>query len=77
MTADMTVLEDKVLGGDVVLQVRIPENPHHLSRVCSVQTGDPSPEVDHTGTGLIDFQPPELRDKNLSPKPEVMALCSA
>lgn len=69
----MTVREGKVLGRDVVLQVGIPENPHHLSRVCSVQTGEPSPEVDHTGTGLSDFQPPELRDKNLSPKPEVRA----
>lgn len=73
MTAGMTALESKVLGGDVVLQVGIPENP-----ILSVQTGgDPSPEVDHTGTELSDFQPQELRDKNLSPKPEVMAVRAA
>lgn len=64
MTAGMTALESKVSGDDVVLQVGIPESPILIGQTG----GDPSPE---------DFQPQELRDKNLSPKPEVMAVRAA
>lgn len=60
------MLEGRALGGDVVLQVGIPENPLHLSEVCIVPTGgDPSPELGHIGIQLSDFQPLELRDVNI------------
>lgn len=62
-TAGVTVLEGGVLGGDVVLQVEILDNPS-LSGVFSVHTVGDSLQLAHSGTQLSDFQPPELRAVN-------------